>query len=181
MIPADASVTLQQAVNEYFGGEFNEMLFILAGSVLLAGLAAWLWLATRSGFAKAFGTTVLVAAALFSGTAISLMVRDRDLSNSLVQVTNSPHRGQVVEQELKRIDTVVSKYRYYRYGAAVFAALSVMGLLLTHRGWVHGIAAGPLLVVVAQVFIDHYSEQRARQYLSRLSAATNNHSLQSTD
>lgn len=181
MTPADASASMQLAVSEYFGGEFNEMLFILAGSALLVGLATWLWFATRSGFAKAFGTTVLLAAALFSATAVSLMVRDKGLSNSLVQVANSPHRGQVVEQELKRIDTVVSKYRYYRYGAAVLAALSVIGMLLTHRGWVHGIAAGLLLVVVAQVFIDHFSEQRARHYFSRLSAATNNHSLQSAD
>ena len=64
---------MQLAVSEYFGGEFYEMLFILAGSALLVGLAAWLWLATRSGFAMAFGTTVLVAAALFSATAVSLM------------------------------------------------------------------------------------------------------------
>lgn len=181
MIPADTSVAVQQAVSEYFGGEFNEMLFILVGSALLVGLAAWLWIATRSGFAKAFGTTVLVAAALFSATAVSLMVRDKDLSNSLVQVASSPNRGQVVAKELERIDTVVSKYPYYRYGAAVFAALSVMGLLLTRRGWVHGIAAGLLLVVAAQVVIDHFSEQRARQYLSRLSAATDKHSLQIAD
>ena len=73
MIPADASAAMQLAVSEYFGGEFYEMLFILAGSALLVGLAAWLWLATRSGFAMAFGTTVLVAAALFSATAVSLM------------------------------------------------------------------------------------------------------------
>ena len=39
---------MQLAVSEYFGGEFYEMLFILAGSALLVGLAAWLWLATRS-------------------------------------------------------------------------------------------------------------------------------------
>ncbi len=172
---------MQLAVSEYFGGEFYEMLFILAGSALLVGLAAWLWLATRSGFAMAFGTTVLVAAALFSGMAVSLMVRDKDLSNSLMQVADSPNRGQAMAQELKRIDTVVSKYRYYRYGAAVFAALSVMGLLLTHRGWVHGIAAGLLLVVAAQVVIDHFSEQRARQYLSRLSVAVDKHSLQIAD
>lgn len=172
---------MHQAVSEYFGGEFNEMLFILAGSALLVGLAAWLWFATRSGFAMAFGTTVMVAAVLFSATAVSLMVRDKELSSSLLQVASSPNRGEAVTQELKRIDTVVSKYRYYRYVAAVLAALSVMGLLLIHRGWVHGIAAGLLLVVVAQVFIDHFSEQRARQYRSRLSATANNHSLQIAD
>lgn len=181
MIPADTSVAMQQAVSEYFGGEFNEMRFILSGSVLLVGLAAWLWFATRSGFAMAFGTTVLVAAGLFSATAVSLMVRDKDLSSSLHQVASTSHGSEAVTQEFQRIETVVSKYRYYRYGAAGLAALSVIGLLLTHRGWANGIAAGLLLVVAAQVVIDHFSEQRARQYLSRLSAVADKHSLQIAD
>lgn len=171
MTPIEASASLQVAVREYFNGEHREMLFILAGSALLVSLAAWLWQGTRSTFAMAFGVTVLVAAALLSATAASLLVRDKALANTLQQGARSPHRDQVVTDEIQRIETVVSKYHYYRYGAAALAALSVLGLFLSSRGWVHGIAAGLLLVVVAQVAIDHFSEQRARQYLSRLSAA----------
>ena len=36
------------------------------------------------------------------------------------------------------------------------------------RGWVHGVVTGLLLLVVAQVVIDHFSEQRATQYLAAL-------------
>lgn len=107
--------------------------------------------------------------------ATSLLVRDKALSSTLIQGVNSPHCGQIVAEEVARIETVVSKYSYYRYGAAVLAALSVLGLILTRRDWVHGVAAGLLLVVVAQVVIDHFSEQRARLYLSRLSAPDGHH------
>lgn len=170
MIAAEASTSLQLAVREYFSGEHSEMLFILAGSVLFASLAAWLWLSTRSGFTIAFMVTVLASAALLSSTAASLLVRDAQLSRSLEKGIGSSHHAVVVSGERARIEAVVSKYRYYRYGAAAFAAVSLLGLLLTHRSWVHGAAAGLLLLVVAQVLIDHFSEHRARRYLTHLSA-----------
>lgn len=170
MIAAGASTSLPLAVREYFSGEHSEMLFIIAGSVLFASLAAWLWLSTRSGFTMAFMVTVLACAALLSSTAVALLVRDAQLSRSLEQGIGSPQHAVVVSGERARIEAVVSKYRYYRYGAAAFAAVSLLGLLLTHRSWVHGAAAGLLLLVVAQVLIDHFSEQRARLYLTRLSA-----------
>jgi hypothetical protein len=169
MTLAEAQTSLQLAVGEYFSGEYSEMLFILAGSALLAALATWLWLASRSGFAIGFGATVLVSAALLAGMAVSLLVRDKALSSTVTQGVSSPHGGQMVAEEVARLETVVSKYRYYRYGAAVLAALSLLGLIVTSRGWVHGVAAGLLLVVVAQVVIDHFSEHRARLYLARLS------------
>lgn len=169
MNPIDASVPLLTAVRDYFSGEQREMFLIFAGSVVLTTLAVWLWMVTRSGFSVAFMVTVLSAAVLLSATAASLLVRDKAHSSSLSQGIVSPQKAEVVSNERERIEAVISKYRYYRYGAAVFAALSVVGLLLTSRGWVHGLAAGLLLLVVAQVFIDHFSEQRARRYLVQLS------------
>lgn len=148
------------------------MLLILAGSAVFTSLAAWLWLSSRSDFALAFVVTVLAAAALLSATGASLLVRDKGLSTALRQGIGSPQQASVGSTERERIQGVISKYRYYRYGAAVFAALSLLGLLFSHRGWVHGSAAGLLLLVVAQVLIDHFSEQRARLYLTRLSATT---------
>lgn len=170
--PVDASIALQSAVGEYFSGERSEMLLILTGSVLFIGLAVWLWMASRAGFALGFVVTVLAAAVLLSATATSLLIRDKGLATALLQGIGSPQQAAVVATERERIQGVVSKYRYYRGGAAVFAALSLLGLGLSHRGWVHGVAAGLLLLVVAQVLIDHFSEQRARLYLTRLSETT---------
>lgn len=42
MTPTEAQTSLQLAVSEYFDGEYSEMLFILAGSVLFASLSTWL-------------------------------------------------------------------------------------------------------------------------------------------
>lgn len=164
---ADTS-QLQNVVREYFSGEHGEMMLIFAGSAVFAGLAIWLWLATRSGFSVGLGVTVVAIALLLSGTAGSLLVRDRGLVNDLAQGIGTPQQGQVLAKERDRVTVVVSKYRYYRYGAAVLAAFSMLGILLSSRGWVHGIAAGLLLLVVAQVVIDHFSEHRATQYLAAL-------------
>ena len=42
-------------------------------------------------------------------------------------------------------------------------------LALSRQPWLHGAAAGMLLLVVAQVVIDRYSENRATSYLAQLS------------
>ncbi|WP_172205191.1 hypothetical protein [Niveibacterium sp. COAC-50] len=168
MNPTETLAPLQSLIREYFKGEYHEMLLIFAGSAALTCIAVWLWVATHSGFAVGFGVTVLATAMLLCGTAASLLVRDKGLVEELTLSIGTPQQSQVLAKERARIEVVVSKYRYYRYSAAVLAALSVLGLLLTSRGWVHGVVTGLLLLVVAQVVIDHFSEQRATQYLAAL-------------
>jgi hypothetical protein len=168
MNPTETFASLQSLIRDYFKGEHHEMMLIFAGSAALTCIAAWLWFATRSSFTVGFGITVLVTAMLLCGTAASLLVRDKGLVDALTLNIGKPQQSQVLAKERARIEVVLSKYRYYRYSAAVLAALSVLGLLLTSRGWVHGVVAGLLLLVVAQVVIDHFSEQRATQYLAAL-------------
>jgi hypothetical protein len=43
---------------------------------------------------------------------------------------------------------------------------------LTSLGRVHGVAAGWLVLVVAQILIDHFSERRANRYFQRLTMST---------
>ena len=168
MTSTETYAPLQALIREYFKGEYNEMMLIFAGSAALTCIAVWLWVATHSGFAVGFGVTVLATAMLLCGTAASLLVRDKGLVEELTLSIGKPQQSQVLAKERARIEVVVSKYRYYRYSAAVLAALSVLGLLLTSRGWVHGVVTRLLLLVVAQVVIDHFSEQRATQYLAAL-------------
>ena len=167
--PNEVTTYVQAAVTEYFEGERREELLIVSGSVLLTALAMWLWASTRSGFALAFFATVLFSGLLVGGVAGSLLLRDKGIASELLQGLDSPKHAQVMNAEYERVGAIISKYRYYRYGAAILAALSVLGLTLSSRGWVHGVAAGLLLVVVAQVIIDNYSERRARLYFERLS------------
>jgi hypothetical protein len=67
------TAALQAAVADYFAGERLEMSLILAGSALFTGLAAWLWVSSRSGVAAAFVITVIAIAPLLSATAGSLL------------------------------------------------------------------------------------------------------------
>lgn len=169
MSPDDVVVPMQSAVAEYFSGERREMVLIIAGSLIFTILAAWLWVATRSGFAMSFAVTVLSAAILLSITAGSLLVRDKELSSVITEGIESPNMLSMLKTERERISILQSKYRYYRFGAALIAAFCVLGLMLSDRSWLHGVAAGLLLLVVAQILIDHFSERRAGVYINRLS------------
>ena len=169
MISAELGTQIQATVLGYFAGERQEMLLILSGSLLLSALALWLWMSTRTGFAAAFAITVITTAVLFSGTALSLFVRDQGLSTKVVQTMGTERQAEILATEHGRIAVVVSKYPIYRYASGVIAFIALLGLMLSSRGWVHGMAAGLLLLVVAQVLIDHYSEQRATTYFKQLS------------
>jgi hypothetical protein len=49
--------------------------------------------------------------------------------------------------------------------------IALAAVALSRRAWVNGAAAGVLLLVIAQVMIDHYSEARALRYAGQLREA----------
>ncbi len=142
---------------EYFAGERREMLMILGGSLLVTVVVLWLWITTRTDFAAAFAISVIATATLFSGTAVSLLARDNGVSNAIVQAPGTERQAASLTGERGRIAMVRSKYRYYRYASSVIGLIALLGVALSNRGWVHGVAAGLLLLVVAQILNNHYS------------------------
>lgn len=158
-------------IARYFQGERHEMFAIVAGSALLLLLAGAILLLSRDPFAKALFVTVLVSAVLLSGTALSLLPRDARLHAELNTATQSAQAASALTGERVRVEEILSKYQYYRYAAALFGLIALAAVVLSRKGWAHGVAAGLLLLVVAQVIIDHYSEQRARQYHEELARA----------
>lgn len=171
MMMHQADAALQATVRDYFAGERAEMLTAVAIFVVVAAMTAWLYVSSRSGFALGLMATVLLFGAVMGGGLVSLMVRDVGLSRDLGAALQTDQRTTGIAAEKERVGVVLSKYRYYRYGAAVLAAIALAGLLLSDRGWVHGVAAGLLLVVVSQVLIDHFSERRAQGYHEKLAAS----------
>ncbi|WOP14235.1 hypothetical protein [Ottowia sp. SB7-C50] len=165
----DASSNLIPAVLAYFQGERHEMLSILGVSGVLAAIVVLFFLTVRDSFARGLMVTVLVCAALLSATAITLLVRDQRLSQSLVSALSGATGPTAVEQEQTRITAVIGNYPRYRWGAAVVGLAALLILALSRQPWLHGAAAGMLLLVVAQVVIDRYSENRATSYLAQLS------------
>lgn len=161
---------LQSAVLTYFAGERHEIWLTLELSLLVCVLVICLWLNTRTGFAAALALTTVVTTGLLAGGAASLLSRDRGLASSIVQVLDTDQQEARIATERERISVVRSKYRYYRIGALAIGLAALLCLALSHRGWVHGLAVGLLLLVMAQTLIDHYSEQRANRYFSQLSA-----------
>ncbi len=156
------------AIREYFRGERVEMFAILGGSLALVVLAAVLYLAVRDGFARGFGVTALLIAGLLSSTAVSLLRRDPPHEARLVAAVQGGESGAALGAEAVRMGKVIANYPYYRYAALALGVLGLVAVALTRRGWVSGVAAGLLLLVVAQLAIDHYSELRATRYAAQI-------------
>lgn len=163
-----ANSAVHMAVLEYFAGEREEMVTTIAVSLVIAAAAVWLLIYSRTGFAVALAISTVLAAGLMSTGLASLMVRDTGRSRELGAVLGTGEPPVIMASEKQRMVVVLSKYRYYRYGAALVALIAMAGVLLSQRGWVHGVAAGLLLIVLSQVMIDQFSETRAKTYLWKI-------------
>ncbi len=163
--------TLTAAVQTYFSGERHEGYAVLAFSAGLVIVAAGLHAAGREGFSGGFGVAALLLAALLSSTVISLMRRDAPHEATLVAGLRGRDANAALATEARRMAVVIRKYPYYRIAALSLGVLALAAVALSRRHWVNGAAAGVLLLVVAQVVIDHYSESRATRYAGQLQAA----------
>jgi len=159
------------AIEDYFRGERHEMLAILAGSLGLVLVAASLYAVARDGFARGFGLTSLLVAIVLSATAVSLLRRDPPHQARLVASARGAEPEAALAGEATRMAGVIAKYPSYRYAALGLGLLAIVAVALTRRGRVVGAAAGVLVLLVAQLTIDHYSEARASRYAGQLSAA----------
>jgi hypothetical protein len=157
----------QAAIVAYYDGERSEMWAIIAGSVLITALYGWLFLTKRDGFSMALLSVVIVFGLVFSGIAVSLLMRDTSAKEGLVASASSP-ASSALHDERQRIERVIGNYRYYRYGAAAFILIALMALTFGSQPWLHGLAVGFLAVALSQIAIDHYSERRALSYFSAL-------------
>ena len=158
---------LNAAIRTYFTGERQEMLVILA-LVVAALLATTVFYATtRDGFAKGLGAVVLLSSLLLSATAVALLRRDPPLRAALEAAVQSNNAG-AVSSEAVRMAEVIRRYAFYRYGALLLGVLAFASAGVTRQGWVHGACAGALILIAAQLTIDHYSERRAVRYATAL-------------
>jgi len=162
---------LTAAVHGYFAGERLEMYAILAGSLGVVGIAVALFLVARDDFSRGFGAAALLLALLLSATAIALLRRDPPHEAALLATLGGSGARSALDAELRRVVEVIGKYPAYRYAALAIGVAALLAAAFVRRGVVAGLAAGALLLVVAQVTVDHYSEARARRYAAELRAA----------
>lgn len=162
---------LTTAIQAYFAGERHEGLAILAFSAGLVLVAAAIHVAARDGFSRGFGVVALLLAVLLSSTVLSLMRRDPPHQAELTAAIRGGDARSAVAAEASRMAEVIRKYPYYRIVALGLGLLALVAAAMSRRGWVNGAAAGVLLLVVAQVVIDHYSEARAMRYAEHVRAA----------
>jgi hypothetical protein len=165
------SEALTTAVQAYFAGERHEGFAILAFSAALVLVSVAIHMTARDGFSRGFGAVALLLAVLLSATVISLMRRDTPHQAKITAAIRGGDAGAALVEEASRMADVIRKYPYYRIVALGLGLFALVAVGVSRRGWVNGVAAGVLLVVVAQVVIDHYSEARATRYAGQLRAA----------
>lgn len=157
-------------IHRYFQAERHEMLTILAGAFIFTAASAALFAVARDSFSKPLLVTVAVIAVLLSGIALSLLHRDANAAAELSAAMASDQGVGALDAELARVAVVLSKYDGYRYFVSALGLVALAAFALTKKPWAHAIAVGLLLLVVAQVVIDHYSEHRAHRYHADLAA-----------
>ncbi len=162
---------LTSGIHGYFAGERQEMYAILVGSLGVVLIAGVLHLAARDDFSRGFGAAALILALLLSFTALTLLRRDPPHEAALVSALHGLGGSSALDAEAQRMTVVLGKYPAYRYAALVIGVAALLAAVFVRRGIVTGLAAGALLLVVAQATIDHYSEARARRYAAQLHAA----------
>ena len=160
---------MSQSIDRYFNGEHSEMIIILSVATIFI-IAAALLFKTGEPFARGVSYPILLTALLFTSVALPLLVRDASKRTDLkAQLERSP--DSVKEIETDRIQKVIKAYPYYRYAylAAILAALTLF--VFFKPAFYQGLAAGLLIFATKGYAIDHYSETRARLYLSSLQAS----------
>ena len=135
-------------VIHYFHGERREM------------FALGFLFVVRDSFSEGLAVTVAISALLLAGTAGSLLARDASLSRDVISGMKSGVVEKAVEEveaERSRIGTVISKYKFYRYGAAGLGLLAALLIVGRIAAWLGSRRCGRFASVgnFAQVLIDH--------------------------
>ncbi|UTV98427.1 hypothetical protein KDW99_14300 [Marinomonas rhizomae] len=159
---------IQSAINAYFLGERNEMISIIVGSVMVSTCIILLNRKYQRNLIKSISWSVSASGLLLSATAISLLFRDAELRNTLLSGLSASHTTELLTTELQRINTVVGKYRIYQCVSAGIIVSSLFAVFFSKHSTVRGISIGLILLSIAQLAIDHYSENRAIQYQNQL-------------
>ncbi len=164
---SDATLLVDTS-REYFLGERREMVAILISAGVAILIALFVLIRLRDGFAAGVAFTVIIAAVLLGGAAVSLLKRDGPMLTAITVEAQSGAVAVVREREIGRITTIIEKYPIYHRVALALGIIAIVLAAFVSSPAARGVAAGLLLLVAAQFIIDHYSESRARLYESRL-------------
>ena len=152
----------------YFKGEKTESAIILFVSFIFFISGLYFFFKVNEAFLEGFGT-VLVIIGL-----IGLLVGGTVFFRTDKQVTNLVHlldknKAEFVQQELKRMESVVSSFIYYKYVYYISIISSfVLLLFFSKSSLLKGIGIGLLAFALIGFLIDHFAEKRANIYLNAI-------------
>jgi hypothetical protein len=158
------------AVTEYFQGERTEMMALVVFSAASVGVSIALFAVTRDRFAKGLASVLLAMAVVFMSVAVPLLSRDTLHRQEMVQRMTALDAEPTVARENARMSDVIGRYAYYRYCYAAMLVAAAIIAVGTRSSLANGIAVGLLVFAATGLVVDHYSEERARVYRTRLAS-----------
>ncbi|MCU0648258.1 MAG: hypothetical protein MUF00_09705 [Gemmatimonadaceae bacterium] len=162
--------TLLPAIATYFDGERAEAIALaVACAGLLVGAAALV--ATRDRFAGGLAIVLALSAIVGLSTALPLLRRDAAHRVTLSAAVQATERARAVSAERVRMDGVVSRYAWYRYGYVALVGIAAALGVFSRAPRTQGIAVGLLIFAAIGFTVDHFSEARAERYRDALGEA----------
>lgn len=158
------------AVTEYFQGERSEMMALVVFSAASVGVSIALFAMTKDRFAKGLASVLLAMAVVFLSVAVPLLSRDARQRQEVVHHMTAGDAEPMVARESARMSDVIGRYAYYRYGYAAMLVAAAIIALGMRSSLVNGIAVGLVVFAATGLVVDHYSEERARVYQTRLAS-----------
>ena len=150
-------------------GEVFEGRMILLFGLLMLAVAVALWLSGTTPHAKGLVIPALVVSLLSISTGLNLSYKNaRNIE--VYQRAYAQNPDQFVQQEKQRTDNFIQWYPYTRWG---MAAVTVVGLalqLLLASPTGKAIGLGLVVLALAVLVIDYFSEERAGTYQQHIVA-----------
>jgi len=154
--------TLNWCKGEIFEGKMS---FLFGIIILLVSLAYWKWGSTP--YAKTMVWPLLIVALFAMGAGIYLVTANQKrIVEYQTLFKNNP--TEFIENEKQRTEDFIT---WYPITQKIFFGVMVIGLLcmiLSHNRVIRAIGIGLMLLAFYVIVLDHFSEERAETYYTKI-------------
>jgi len=160
---------IQHTVNWCKGEIFEGQMFALFG-LLVAIIAGLYWKYGHTPFSKAMVIPFLVVGLLCIVGGVSLVYNNYQRIESFQEQYTADQEG-FIESEKLRVDGFMKWYPYTLFSmAGIIVIALILFLFLSSAHW-KAIGLGLVLLSFSVIFLDHFSEERAKTYYHEIMAA----------
>ncbi len=153
---------IEHTVNWCTGEIFEGKMVALFGITVIAISIAF-WKTGTTPFAKAIIVPLLIVGLLSAITGSYMVVNN---NNRIVSYKAEYHANPTafVQSEKKRTDDFIKWYPYTQYIMSAIVILGLGSYIFLGGAWSRAIGLALILLAFSLLFLDHFSEERAKTY-----------------